>query len=198
MVVTMPAGRTLLANATYSFTGGSPPPVVVSQAADGKSVTLLVAPGTDAPLVIKGVATDYAPTAGLTLSTSQVVTATTTSDFVGTDDYTTAPEIILPAVDGTVSFYDIPSAVDMFYKFVLPDSTTLKMTVEWQAASGDIDGITYGSTGNFLGYFGAGTSSNPEVAVHSFGPGTYFFGPEIYLGSPGTWYKVSFKVLSKP
>jgi len=197
LVVTMPAGLTFDAEATFTFAGAADP-FIVDRAVDGTSVTLLVAPGTNAPLTIDGVHPDFAPDVALVLSTSETITATSTTVFVGSDDTGTAPEITIPAVGGSVSWYDIPATSPQYYKFVLATATTLTTTINWEDAGGDIDIAWYDGAGGFLGYFGAGTGAHPEVSTHAFDAGTYFIGPEIYSGSPGGWYSFTIEVVSEP
>jgi len=199
LVVTMPAGLSLRQTSTFSFAGAAAP-IVISIAPDGSSATLQVAPGTDAKMVVTGVAPDFAPAASLSLQTTDVVTASDVSEYAGTDAIATAPTIALPAtVGGTVEWYDIPSSSTQYYKFVVTDTTTLKTTILWADDTGDIDVAWYnGITEAFLGYFGAGTGNYPEVSTHQFAPGTYAIGPEVYAGGPGAWYNFTIEVVSKP
>jgi len=197
LVVTMPAGLTFDADATFTF-AGAPDPFIVSRAVDGTSVTLLVAPGTNAPLTISGVHPDFAPDVALTLNTTETIDATSTSLYVGSDATGTAPEITLPAVGGSVSWYDIPATSPQYYKFVLATATTLKTTINWEDGGGDIDIAWYTGAGAFLGYFGAGTGAHPEESTHAFDAGTYLIGPEIYSGAPGGWYSFTIEVVSEP
>ena len=199
LVVTMPAGRKLRPTSTFTF-AGAPDPIVIGIAADSNSATLQVAPGTDAKLVVTGVVADFAPAASLTLATTDVITATNVSDYVGTDAIATAPTIALPAnVGGTVEWYDIPATSPQYYKFVVTDTTTLKTTILWADDTGDIDVAWYNATTEaFLGYFGAGSSAYPEVSTHQFAPGTYAIGPEVYAGGPGAWYNFTIEVVAKP
>jgi len=198
LVVTMPAGLKLRSTSTFSFAGAADP-VVIDIAADGSTATLQVAPGTDSKMVVTGVAPDFAPAASLSLQTTDVITATDVSDYVGTDAIATAPTIALPGVGGTVEWYDIPATSPQYYKFVVADTTTLKTTILWADDTGDIDVAWYnGITEAFLGYFGAGSSNYPEVSTHQFAPGTYAIGPEVYAGGPGAWYNFKIEVVSKP
>lgn len=197
LIVTMPAGLTFDAEATFTFEGAADP-FIVDRAVDGTSVTLLVAPGTNAPLTIDGVHPDFAPDVSLTLNTADAVAATGTTVFTGSDATATAPEITIPAVGGSVSWYDIPATSPQYYKFVLATATTLTTTINWEDGAGDIDIAWYDGAGGFLGYFGAGTGAHPEVSTHSFDAGTYFIGPEIYSGSPGGWYSFTIEVVSEP
>ncbi|HQR18082.1 MAG TPA: hypothetical protein PK948_06910, partial [Gemmatimonadales bacterium] len=99
LVVTMPAGLTLLPGATFSVPGGAPP-IVVSQAGDGSSVTLQLAPGSSGVITMDGVTPDFADL-DLALPTTVSVTAGATSVFTGTDAYATAP-LVVPG-----GFYDL-------------------------------------------------------------------------------------------
>jgi hypothetical protein len=195
LVLTMPAGLTLLADATYSA-GDAAPPIVVSQASDGSSVTLLVAPGTASPITIAGVTPDFADL-NLTLNTTETITATNTSLYVGTDDPSTAPEITLPAV-GSVSFYDIPYTVDQFYKVVLTVPTTLKLTTDWADHGADLDQLWMNAAFAVIPPFTAATSAAPEVSTAVYAAGTYYFFADQYDGDPGDWYKFTIEVVPQP
>jgi len=195
LVVTMPAGLTLNADATYEFDGAADP-IVISQAGDGSSVTLLVAPGTAAPLTVTGITPAYAPTLTLTLNTTDVITATSTSDFVGNDDPSTAPQVTVPAIGDTVAFYDIPAYVDQFYKIVLTDTTTVTVNTDWDNHDGDIDQLWLNGALALIPPFTAATGSAPESSTATFAPGTYYIYANIYDGDPGAWYK--FTITTEP
>lgn len=197
ITMTMPAGLVLNFNATYAF-GNAAPPIVVSQAVDGSSVTLLVAPGTDAPLTVTGVSPDFAPNVVLTLVTSDTVTATSTSDFVGTDDPSTAPTITLGAVGSSVSFYDIPSAIDMFYRIDLAVATTIKVTTDWADHGADVDQLYLNAAFGLIAPFTAATGAAPEVSTAVYAAGTYYIYINQYSGNPGDWQQITIETVSEP
>lgn len=197
LVMTMPAGLTLQPSATYSNDAGDP--IVVSQALDGSSVRLLMAPGTMSPIEVSGITPDYAPSVTLSLATSDTIVATGATTYLGTDVLSTAPLVALPGALGeSISWYDIAQTSPQFYKFVVTDTTTLETTIDWQDAGGDIDVAWYTAAGAFLGYFGAGSSAHPEVSTHTFAPGSYVIGPEVYAGGTGDWYKFTITVVPAP
>jgi hypothetical protein len=196
LVLTMPAGLSLQAGATYSATGAAAP-IVVSQAADGSSATLLVAPGTSAPIRVVGITPDYAPGVTLSLSTSDTIIATNASTFIGTDDPNTAPLITLPAIGDTLAFYDIPAVVDQFYKIVLTDTTTITVNTDWADHDADIDQLWVNSAISVINC-DACTGSAPEESTVTLAPGTYYFVADIYDGDPGAWYKFTITVNPNP
>lgn len=191
LVLTMPAGILLLDDATFS-TAGAEPPLAISRAPDGSSVTLLVAPGTNGPITIAGVTTTFADL-DLTLSTTESIIATGTSDFTGTDAYATAPSVV------PEGFYDLGTwggAADcgldcQIYKFTVPSAGTYSFSLTW---SNDTDLGVYVSdgAGNYLAdacdAHGNGGTAQPEacdiafptagdwyIEVQSFGA---FYGPD--------------------
>ena len=193
LVLTMPAGLFILPDATFSVPGG-PDPIVVSMAPDGSSATLLLGPGSSGPVTIAGVTPDFADL-DLTLNTTTSVTAGATSAFTGTDDPSTAPTITLPAVGQSISFYDIPSAIDMFYKVVLTVPTTLRVTTDWADGTADIDQLWMNSAFALIPPFTAATGAHPEVSTAVLAAGTYYFFADEYDGDPGAWYKFTIEVL---
>lgn len=195
LVLTMPAGIVLQDTATFATPAGAP--IVISRAADGTSVTLQVAPGTNSPIQINGVRPTWADL-NLALATTQTITANNVSPYPGSDATATAPTITLPAVGGSFTWYDLAQTSPQYYKFTVADTTTLTTTINWQDDSGDIDVAWYTAAGAFLGYFGAGTGAKPEHSTHTFAPGSYLLGPEVYDGGAGDWYLFTIEVVSTP
>lgn len=188
LVLTMPAGLTLQPGALFQNEEGGDP-IVVSRAPDGSSATLLVVPGTAGPIAVLGITPDYAPSLTLNLFTSDSIFATNVSDFVGTDDPSTAPEVPVPAIGDTVAFFDIPANVDQFYKIVLTDTTTVTVNTDWDDHAGDIDQLWLNGAFALIPPFTAATGAAPESSTATLAPGTYYIYANIYDGDPGAWYK---------
>lgn len=197
LVLTMPADLSLNPDATFTA-GDSPDPIVVSQAVDGSSAVLLVAPGTSSQLTVSGITPSYAPSVNLTLETTDTIIATDASDYTGTDDPVTAPTIPLAPVGETVTIYDIPSAVDMFYKIVLTETTTIKVDTDWADHAGDVDQLYLNSAFALIPPFTAATGAAPETSTATLAAGTYYIYLNQYDGDPGDWYLLSITTVSQP
>lgn len=193
--------------ATVSWPGGRAA-IVTGWASDSTAISVLPQPGSSGPPTINGIIVEgAAPQAQQFRITLQADVGADTLSlanqditlYTGSDDPATAPTITLPTGLGNrVGWYDLPSTSPQFYKFVVGVETTFKTTISWEVPSADIDVAWYTGAGAFLGYFGAGTGARPEVSTHTFAPGTYLIGPEIYDGDPGGWYQFTIEVVPAP
>ena len=193
VVVTMPAGYSLAADASFVSGIDEIPGLVFEVAADGSSAKVALPPGISSPLTISGVMVAFLPGTPLTIPT--VASASRASQ----GDYTIAG--VLPAlptaVGGTLTFSDAYAEFEQFYQFTVTQTTTLQITTSWEDGDNDYDVAFWDDTGAFICYCGSFTGSMPEVSTHQFAPGTYYVSPEFYSGvySPIT---MTFEVLSVP
>jgi hypothetical protein len=101
-------------------------------------------------------------------------------------------------VGGSVSFYDIPSAVDQFYKIVLTAPSTITVGTDWADHGADIDQLWLNGTFALIPPFTAATGSAPEASTAVFAAGTYYIYVNQYDGDPGAWYKITITLDSQP
>jgi hypothetical protein len=184
LVMTMPAGLTLLADATFAVAGAANP-IVVSRASDGTSVTLQIAPGSDGPITISGVTPDFAAL-DLTLNTTESVTAGSTSVFTGTDAYATAP-LVVPG-----GFYDLGTwggGADcglpcQIYSVDVPAAGDYTFSLTWDNET-DLGLYVLDNTLSYLSdacdAHGNGAGAGPEECVINFpAAGTYYLEVESF------------------
>lgn len=199
LVVTMPAGFALLPGATFSIAGGSAP-IVVSQAADGSSATLQLAPGSSGAVTIAGITPDFAAL-NLTLSTTTSVTVGATSVITGEDAIATAP-LVVPG-----GFYDLPvwggecgSWPCVTYKLDVPAPGGYDFSLTW---SNETDlGLyfldsTFADLDDACDAHGNGSTAQPEACTVNFSAaGTYYmqvlsFGPAYGPDPEPDWVGVT-------
>jgi hypothetical protein len=199
ITITLPAGYTFGADATVESAQGTG--FVQSLSADGTSITAIIPPGSTGPLTLGGVSATFLPGLPLTLPSIDVVSAGVTA-MAGTNAPASAPEVAVPAVDGTTNFFDtgtFPGA-DLtddggigaqYYKFVVTEAGKYSFSTAWTGGA-DIDAVvcsdaTCSDGGTFVG----ASSDNPEVGDADFVPGTYYYVAVLFGGAPPPFFSVS-------
>lgn len=175
---------------------GQTPAVLLSRTPT--TVTFLPAPGAIGPVTLAGVFLDAIPQFELTLSTPDTMTVgTVIPTMAGTGSAATAPTLTIPAVGGTVAFYDgAPMAAAVcgdesgfpcqLYKFTLADSTVLSADLTWTGSPADLglyimdSGVS--DTGESCDAGGRASAPAEEACDLTLGAGTYYaavisFGP---------------------
>jgi hypothetical protein len=185
VTATAPAPLTFTSASTVTIGGVEAIVTVVSP--DGSQISFIPVPGANGPGVFTGVAVSYLAAPQTLTSTDPITVSSSTSIYAGTDDPTTSPTITLPAVGDSVDFYDAMTFNDQFYKLVVGTTTTLTITVAFDAAA-DVDfwacNATCSNPGT-PGGFGAATGANPEHLTATFTPGTYNLQLDLYAGATG-------------
>jgi hypothetical protein len=199
VTITLPAGYTFGADATVESAQGTG--FVQSLSADGTSITAIIPPGSTGPLTLGGVSATFLPGLPLTLPSIDVVSAGVTA-MAGTNAPASAPEVAVPAVDGTTNFFDtgtFPGA-DLtddggigaqYYKFVVTEAGKYSFSTAWTGGA-DIDAVvcsdaTCSDGGTFVG----ASSDNPEVGDADLVPGTYYYVAVLFGGAPPPFFSVS-------
>lgn len=205
LTLTNPALRFRRPGSTVNFAVGltSVPGIVVSIAADSLSMQVLAPPGADSATVNNLLLTAAPLITGINLKANNTMVVAGTS-FTGTDDPTTAPNILIPAAVGdSIEFFDVwdPALIDQFYTFDIPAGTkNYTFTTNWDGGA-DIDALRCPSTAPDcsagIGSLGA-TSAHPEVATLDLGntasrSGIQKLWINLYAGSPPTWVRVKIK-----
>jgi hypothetical protein len=185
ITVTAPAGFTF--DTTVVFTWGANPAIIGSLAADGKSATITPLPGSSGHASISGVIVDAAPQFRLTLPATVPITVPPITPLEGTETPTTAPEITVPGVGGSITVTDAGSfgytAPTQFgavparlYKIVLPGPVSLSVELDWPTGEDmgvyyfAADGVTEVGTFADAGFDG----DAPETSTSALAAGTYY------------------------
>lgn len=197
ITITAGAGYKLLPNAGVSIPG-FPAPIITGRAADSSSISFIVAPGSNGNPVISNVVLDFLLSVPLTVTGSALLDQPTSaaSIYAGTDDPTTAPVLILPAVGDSIEFFDRfdGALIDQFYGFDGVTGQSITITTDWTDPATDLDVLrcqpAAPACSGAIGTFGA-TAAKPESANRVLSAtGRFVLDFNVYAGPKPTWIRV--------
>jgi hypothetical protein len=198
ITITLPEGYTFGADAAVESALG--PGFVQSISADGKSITAIIPPTSTGTLTLSGVSAAFLPGLPLSLPSVDEVTAGATP-LAGTDAPGTAPEVAVPAVDGTASFFDTGAytgaditgdggLVAQYYKFTVTEAGKYNFLLDWNGGS-DLDPVVCFDAACATGEFAGTGVDHPEEGELTLDPGTYYFAAVLFSGAPPTYMTLS-------
>jgi hypothetical protein len=178
-------GFTFLPTADISFAGT--PALVLSIAEDGSSLTFLPAPGTVGPALVDSVSINFLPGAPLSLQTTAELAVAALVPLEGTDAPATAPELTVPPLGQTLTFYDggtydYPSpifggAFGLFparlYSFTVPTDGDYTFSLDWAGGVEDLGIYIFLPDGTTETGDAADGLEHPEVGTFTMTAGTY-------------------------
>lgn len=178
---------------------GAAAPTVTNVA--GNSLTFIPNPGTTALLTVNGIRLDALPEIAISLPAAETDTIQVSPDvptIAGTDDPSTAPTLITPALDRSSVLFDKPpydgaTTFDVWYKLVITEAGVYTITLNWDVGS-DVDMFLCPSPGAITGAcdFQAATGAHPEIGEFALDPGTYFVIADDYgADAPGTTLQIN-------
>jgi hypothetical protein len=201
VTLTITPGSGLRFRPSSVVTIGGRPTIRRSISAD--SLTMRVSPafGAAANVSVTNVILTFLPAVALNLtSTNQI--AVTGTRYAGTDDPSTAPTIVLPAVGDSVEFFDRWDAtvLDQFYTFTVASVGSYTFTTDWDG-SADVDALRCPSTspGCTAGIASLGaTAAHPETATVTLGStagntGLQKLWINLYDGGAPTFIRIKIK-----
>jgi hypothetical protein len=167
--------------------------IVLSVAEDGSSVTILPPPGTTAAATINGVSADFLPDVPLSLTTTATLAVAPATSLPGTGSTATAPEIVVPALNESASFYDagVFTAPDItgdggvgaqYYTFTVTEAGDYRFVTDWPNTS-DIDPFVCFDAACAAGEAVGTLVDQPEDGTLTLEPGTYYFASVLFGGA---------------
>lgn len=198
ITITAPSGFKFGPNATVATVAGDG--FVTGFAADSTSVTALIPPGSAGPVTLGGLTADFLPGVELTLDTSDPVAAGTTQ-LAGTDAPGTAPEIPVPALDGTVNFFDTGAYTGaditgdgglgaQYYKIVVTEAGNYHFVTNWTGGA-DLDAVVCFDAACSDGAFAGSGTTQPEDGTLTLDPGTYYYSVVLFGGAAPPFFSLS-------
>lgn len=189
ITATAPAGFSFAPDVGFAWGGNAA--IIGLVAGDSSSADITPLPGANGHASVSNVIVDAAPQFRLTLPATVPVTVPPVTPLEGTGDPTTAPEITVPGVGGSVTIndagtYDYPAPIfggafglfdSRLYKIVVTGTIDLTVSVAWPTAEDlgvywfNADGVGEPAFGNPADCCGAGVS--PETSTSTVPAGTY-------------------------
>ncbi|HET7025909.1 MAG TPA: hypothetical protein VFI39_11960 [Gemmatimonadales bacterium] len=179
VTVTLPAGFKFTPDSRATMPGKSSP-ITVGVAADSSSISLLLTPGTNAPVAFSGIV--YHDFTGLAFTANNSVNVAAAVPDLGGDDPFAGPAIYSPTLGAGVlvgGFWDqltfqnngadnvIGDGDEQWYFITLTEAGDVTFTADWTGAGGDLDMfIVDGGFTSILSQDGA-TTAHPESATIS-------------------------------
>ena len=198
VTITLPEGYTFSSDATVESSLGAG--FVQSVSPDGTSLAVVIPPGSTGPVTLSGVTAAFLPTVPLTIPSVDEVAASTTP-LAGTATTATAPEVPVPALDGTSSFFDTGTwtGADItgdgglgaqYYKFTVTETGKYNFLMDW-AGGADLDPVVCFDPACAAGEFAGTGVDHPEEGELTLEPGTYYFASVLFDGSAPPFFSLS-------
>jgi hypothetical protein len=198
ITITAPAGYKFGPNAAVASVAGDG--FITGFAADSTSVTAIIPPGSTGVLTLTGLTADFLPGVELTLDTDAEVAAGTTQ-LAGTDAPGTAPEIPVPALDGTINFFDTGAYTGaditgdgglgaQYYKFVVTEAGNYHFVTNWTGGA-DLDAVVCFDAACSDGAFAGSGTTQPEDGTLTLDPGTYYYAVVLFGGAAPPFFSLT-------
>jgi hypothetical protein len=196
--ITLPAGYTFSPDATVESGLGSG--LVQSVSPDGTSLSVVLIPGSTGPLTLGGVGFSDLPGVPLTLPSTEAIAASSTQ-LPGSDSPNTGPIIPVPALGGTVNFFDTGALANpditgdggvgaQYYRFTVTEAGDYHFVTNWPNAA-DLDAIVCFDAGCNDGALAGSGSTQPEDGTLTLEPGTYFYSVVLFEGDAPPYFQLT-------